>query len=163
MKSTRWGLIFTVCIFFQLALQAQSRQKAESAFLKEINNVLQHSQDAGLSFLYNVNSMLVDSPFVIKEGIISVAVSYVSDTDTIRIRAEAPVSHLNDIGYDNYLFILLKDEAVTQNEYKAGDKDYKKTIKKNLLHIGTPIKDGYGEQENLQKLLNKLLKYYKQE
>ena len=163
MKAKTLGLVFTLCIFFQFALQAQGREKAESSFLKEINNVLQHSQDAGLSFMYKVDSMIVDSPFVIKEGVISVAVRYISETDTVRIRAEAPVSHLKDIGYDHYLIMLLKDEAVTQYEYKAGDNDYKQTMKKNLLHIGTPIKDGYGEQENLQKLLNKLLKYYKQQ
>lgn len=163
MKATRWGLIFTLLIFFQLALQAQGKQNAESAFLKEINNVLiQHPPDAGFNTMYHVDSIMIDSPFTIKEGILSVTYRYAANSTFVKIRAAAPVSHLTEVGYDHYLILLFKDKAVTQYQFEGNDNIATETIKKDLLHIGTPVKDGYGEKENLQKLLNKLLKYYKE-
>ena len=38
--------------------------------------------------------------------------------------------------------------------------ELKEVLKTNYLHLGKPIKDGYKQQEKLQQLLNKLLKYY---
>ena len=127
-----------------------------------INNIfIQHPPEAGFNTMYKIDSIMIDSPFTIKEGILSVAYRYVADSAIVKIRAAAPVSHLKDIGYDHYLVLMFRDEAVTQYQYEGNDNTPTETIKKDLLHIGTPIKDGYGEKENLQKLLNKLLKYYK--
>lgn len=163
MKARRILLVIFLCCFFQLLLQAQSRQKAESAFLREINNVfIQHPPDAGFNTVYKIDSIMIDSPFTIKDGMLSVAYRYKANSTFVKIMAAAPVSHLKEVGYDHYLVLLFKDEAVTQYQYEGNDNTATETIKKDLLHIGTPIKDGYKEKENLQKLLNKLLKYYKE-
>src|SRR6478752_3658048 len=93
---------FCLCFILQSPTQAQSKQKAEKEFLKQLNSILKNSKQQ--HWAYEGNVMSIDSAFAInKEGILSVTVRYTSDTSFVRVRLAAPVSKIDTVRYDLYM------------------------------------------------------------
>src|SRR6218665_1120199 len=76
---------------------SQSKQKATGNFLKELNNIIQHSDD---NDHWNIQgTMSVDTPFAINnKGILSVTVRFINEEgETRRARMEASVNKITRI------------------------------------------------------------------
>jgi hypothetical protein len=83
----------------------------------------------------------------------------VADSTTI-IRVSAPLKKIKSVNYDHYLVLQFDDDEVTKEQFLPNDSVVAATTAQNYLHIGTPVKDGRKELGKLEKLLEKLLKYY---
>jgi len=155
------AFLLTACyLFLSLLTNAQTKkQNAEKEFLNQLNSILINSKDQ--DWAHN-GTMTVDSAFAInKEGILSVTVHYTDDDSAVvSMRMEAPVKKILRVAYDLYLILEYKKDEVTVYESEANSKELKELHKTNLFHIGVPLSDGYKQQEKLQKLLERMLKYY---
>ncbi len=154
---------FLTFLAFSLLLQTtadgQTKKKAEVAFLKELNNVLKNSEEQ--HWRYN-GVKRIDSAFAINNGILSVSVSYTDeDSSIIRTRMEAPVNKIYKVLYDLYLILEYKSDEVTAYESKADSNELVEYQKTNYFHIGAPLPENMERQEKLQKLLDNLMKNYK--
>ena len=153
--------IFT-CLILVLLLpimtSAQTKQKAEKEFVNELNSILKNSPSQHWGY---EGSMSIDSAFAISPaGILSVTVRYKTDTSFVRARMQAPVSKIINVAYDLYLILAYKTEEVTIYNSEEQSEELKEIGKSIYFHIGEPVGDGFKEKEKLQKLLDKLLKYY---
>jgi hypothetical protein len=150
--------MLSCCLFFNAAT-AQSKQKAEKAFLHQLNTILKNAKQQHWNF---EGTMTIDTAFAInKEGILSVTVRYTNDTSFVRTRLEAPVNKIKRVAYDLYLILEYEDELVTFYVSEPGSNELKENGKTNLFHIGAPLGEDVKAQEKLQRALDELLKYYK--
>ncbi|CAN5636643.1 hypothetical protein BH11BAC3_BH11BAC3_47620 [soil metagenome] len=145
------------CLLTHLA-NAQPKQKAAKEFLTKLNSILKNSPSQHWGY---EGAMTIDSAFAISPaGILSVTVRYTNDSSFMRARMEAPVSKIKGALYDLYLILECAGDDVTIYQSEDGSNELKVTNKTHLFHVGEPTGDGYWEKENLEKLLDKLLKFY---
>lgn len=141
------------------ATLAQTQQKAEKEFVTHLNNILKYSDEQHWKYK---GVMTIDSAFAInKEGILSVTVRYTDDTSFIRTRMEAPVKNIKWVAYDLYLILEYNKEEVTVYESEINSNELKESSKTNYFHIGAPLPEEMKRQEKLQKLLDKVMVFYK--
>lgn len=148
-------------MFLSLLTQAQNnKQNTEKEFLTQLNNILINSKEQHWKY---TGAMTIDTAFAInKAGVLSATVRYTNEDGSFLItRIEAPVNKILRVAYDLYLILEYKDDEVTVYESEPEKNELVPLNKSNLFHIGVPQKDGYAQKEKLQKLLDKLLKYYK--
>lgn len=157
MKTLTTSLFFYLLIPF--AVTAQSQQKAEKEFLNQLNSILINSKEDNWQYK---GMMTVDSAFAInKAGILSLTVRYTDDDSSfVRARMEAPVNTIWRIAYDLYLILEYKDDEVTVFKSATNSNKLVEDHKTNLLHIGAPYPEDMRHKEELQKLLDRVLKYY---
>ena len=145
-------------LLFPIMGAAQTKQKAEKDFLKELNSILKNAKEQHWKYK---GIMTTDAAFAInKEGILSVTVRYNDDGNVVKTRMEAAVKNIKSVAYDLYLILVFKKDEVTVYESEVNSNELKELHKTNYFHIGLPLNDGYKQQEKLQQLLDKLLKYY---
>jgi hypothetical protein len=148
----------SLLLIFQTAT-AQTQQKAEKEFVTHLNNILKDSDEQHWKYK---GVMTIDSAFAInKEGILSVTVRYTDDTSFIRTRMEAPVKNIKWVAYDLYLILEYNKEEVTVYESEVNSNELKESSKTNYFHIGAPLPEDMMRQEKLQKLLDKVMVFYK--
>ncbi len=155
------SIILSLLLVLPIVSCAQSKVKAEAAFVAELNNILNNSTQH--HWAYEGEKMTIDSAFAIsKNGILSVTISYVNDEEKKTItRIEAPVNKITSVAYDLYLILEFK-EAVVNNFYASdGSTVLKASETDDYFHIGAPFPEDPQRQIKLQKLLDDLLKYYK--
>lgn len=146
-------------LLLPVAATAQTKQKAETAFLAELNKIISNSKEQHWAYK---GVMTIDSAFAInKKGELSVTVRYTEDTDVVIARMVAPVKRKMRVAYDLYLILEYNDNAVAAYETAKNSTHLKELEKINYFHIGVPLYEGYKQQEKLQQLLDNLLKYYK--
>lgn len=152
------------CLYFYLLLpiaaSAQTKQKAEKDFVNLLNSILKNSKDEDWQ---PGGKMTIDSAFAInKAGILSLTVRYTADDSSFtRARMEAPVNKIWRIAYDLYLILEYKNDEVTVFKSATNSNKLAEDHKTNLLHIGAPWPEDMQHKEKLQKLLDGVLKYYK--
>lgn len=153
-------LIFLLA-FVPLFLFAQSKTKAEAAFVAELNAIINNSTQQ--HWAYEGEKMTIDSAFAIsKNGILSVTISYINNEGKKTItRTEAPVNRIERVAYDLYLILEFEDAVVSSFYAKDGSSEFKASEKENYFHIGAPLPEYPERQILLQKLLDNLLKHYK--
>jgi len=135
----RKALTFLLYIFLLAPLaSAQTKQKAEKDFVKELNSILKTSKEQHWS--YN-GIMTIDSTFAINEkGVLSVAVRYRDDdSSVVRTRMEAPVNKISRIAYDLYLILEYKQDEVTVYESEVNSKELKETHKTNYFFLSVGV------------------------
>ncbi len=138
---------------------AQPKQKAQAAFLAELNKIISNSKEQHWAYK---GVMTIDSAFAInKKDELSVTVRYTEDTDVVIARMTAPIKRKMRVAYDLYLILEYNDNYVSAYETAKNSTYLKELEKTNYFHIGVPLYEGYKQQEKLQKLLDNLLKYYK--
>lgn len=146
-------ILFAFFLFPGLS-NAQSKAKIQKKFLAELNTIIKNSKEHHWNYS---GEMSVDSAFAInKNGILSVTVSYKTDSSSTRVRMEAPVNKIKSVDYDRYLILFFKENEVTVFESEKGSTVQMEPFKTNLFHIGIPSKDGFYERQKLQDLLEKL-------
>ncbi len=146
------------CAMFPIASIAQTKQKAETAFLAELNKIISNSKEQHWAYK---GVMTIDSAFAItKKGELSVTVRYTEDTDVVIARMVAPIKRKMRVAYDLYLILEYNDNDVSAYETAKNGTHLKELEKTNYFHIGVPLYEGDKQQEKLQKLLDNLLKYY---
>lgn len=157
------GLLLFLLLFSSSLSLAQSKEKAQTAFLKELNTILQNSKEYDwIHFMQEVETVKIEKPFAINNDILSVSINYKIGDSITTITMEAPVNKIKSVNYDHYLVLDFETEDVTKQHYLPNSNTIETTTKQNYFHIGTPIKDGRKEREKLEKLLEKLLKKYKE-
>ena len=155
-------LFFFALLFCSAFAAAQSKEKAQNAFLQQLNTILLNSKEYTWNdFMQEGASVQVVKPFTISNDVLSMTLNYKIADSTTTIAMEAPIAKIKSVVYDHYLVLLWDEEEVTKQQFLSNSTVLDKTTKQNYLHIGTPVKDGRKEQEKLEKLLEKLLKYYK--
>ena len=143
-----------------LSSYAQTKQQAEKDFITQLNDIVRKSSEP--SPWANEGKYSIDSLFHIsKTGILSITFRYTTDTSFVRVRMAAPVSKIKDVFYDYYLGFEFKQNLVTIYKAAFNKKALKEYETDFLFHIGVPIWEGEKKQENLQKALATLQKYYK--
>ena len=151
------------CLYFSLLLSvaamAQTKQKAEKAFVAELNKIISNSKEQHWAYK---GVMTIDSAFAInKKGDLSVTVRYTEEADVVIARMVAPIKRKMRVAYDLYLILEYNDNYVSAYETAKNSTYLKELEQTNYFHIGVPLYEGYEQQEKLQKLLDNLLKYYK--
>lgn len=153
-------LITSICFTISLNSSAQiTKQKAEATFVNELNHILKNTKQQ--HWKYN-GLMTVDAAFTInKDGILSVTVRYTDEAGNfIKIKMEAPVNKINYVAYDLYLLLDFTTNEVTIYESEVNSDLLVVQNKTNYFHLGIPAGDGFYEQEQLQKMLDHVKKYY---
>ena len=155
------GLLLFLLLFSSSFSSAQSKEKTQTAFLKELNTILQNSKEYDWNyFMQEAETVKIEKPFAINNDILSVSINYKIGDSITTITMEAPVNKIESVNYDHYLVLEFETEEVKNQQYTSNSVTIKTTTKQNYFHIGTPIKEGRKEREKLEKLLEKLLKYY---
>jgi hypothetical protein len=156
------GLLFFALLFCSTFSLAQSKEKTQTAFLNELNTILQISKEYDWNhFMQEVETVKIEKPFAINNDVLSLSITYKISDSITTITMEAPVNKIKSINYDHYLVLGFENDEVTKKQYQRNSTSLAETKKQNYFHIGTPIKDGRKELEKLEKLLEKLLKNYK--
>lgn len=152
-------LVFlSFCFSLTYSATAQPQKKVEKDFLNELNSILKKSPTQHWGY---DGTMTIDSAFSISPtGILSVTVRYSYDSSFMRARMEAPVSKIIGIAYDLYLILEFTTDEVPVYRSDEGSNELKEISKTYYFHIGEPVGDGLREKEKIEKLLEKLLKYY---
>lgn len=152
-------ILFLLCgIVFQINTYAQTKQKAETAFVAELNKIISNSKEQHWAYK---GVMTIDSAFAInKKDELSVTVRYTEDNDVVIARMVAPIKKKMRVAYDLYLILEYNDNYVSSYETAKNSTYLKELEKSNYFHIGVPLYEGDKHQEKLQKLLDNLLKYY---
>jgi len=156
-------LLLLVALFLFTGIQtvtAQSKQKAEQNFLKQLNSILKNSKNQHWAY---EGVMHIDSAFAInKAGLLSVTLRYTTDSSLKRVRMVAPVGKIAGVIYDIYLILEYKKPLVDIYESDSNSTVLKEAGHNILFHIGFAHPDqGEAQQEKLQKAVDALLKYYK--
>ncbi len=148
-------------LLFPFMVMAQTKQKAEQAFVTELNHIIKNSKQQ--HWAYEGYKMTIDSPFVInKEGILSVTTSYTKDTEFITTKMWAPINKIDKVAYDLYLILEFKRDDVSSSYREGkGNEPFIENEKDFMFHIGAPLVEDMERQIKLQKLLDDLQKYYK--
>jgi hypothetical protein len=156
--------ILLTCLYFSLLLPAaataQTKQKAEKDFVNQLNSILINSKQDDWQ---PGGKITIDSAFAInKAGVLSLTVRYTADDSSFtRARMEAPVNKIQRIAYDLYLILEYKADEVTVFKSATNSNVLVEDHKTNYFHIGAPWPEDMKHQEKLQKLLDKLLLFYK--
>lgn len=154
------NLIFFALLFCSAFVVAQSKQKVQSAFLKQLNATLINSKEYGWNFfMKEVDAVTIEKPFTINNDLLSVSINYIVGESITTITMEAKVNKIKSVIYDHYLVLFFDGEEVTKYEFLPNSKTLDKTNMQSYFHIGTPIRDGDKEIEKFEKLLENLLKY----
>ncbi|MCP9752333.1 hypothetical protein [Ferruginibacter sp. HRS2-29] len=153
--------LLLVCLSFSLALTAQTKQKAEAAFVAELNDIIRHSTQQHWAF--EGEKMTVDTAYAIsKAGILSVTISYRKEDGAVTItRTEAPVNKIRRVAYDLYLILEFDGKEVSTYTANNGSTVLRATEKTDYFHIGAPLPEDMSRQARLQKLLDEVQKYYR--
>ena len=135
---------------------AQKKNKAERAFVTELNTVLNKSekQDGDYEGVMNI-----DSAFAINAaGVLTVTVKYTSDSSITRVRLAAPVSSIQKVLYDLYLILECADEQVHLFEAKNNE-PLKEVSKGSWFHVGAPLPEDMVCLQRAQKRRDTLKKH----
>jgi hypothetical protein len=157
--------IIFICLIYALLVPtmafAQSKQKAEKDFVNQLNSILKNSSEH--DHWLQSGTMTIDSAFAInKAGILSLTVRHTDeDSSFVRARMEAPINKIQRIAYDLYLILEYKADEVTVFKSATNSNELTEDHKTNYFHIGAPWPEDRKHQEKLQKLLDKLLVFYK--
>ncbi|MBC7381926.1 MAG: hypothetical protein H7296_02905 [Bacteroidia bacterium] len=137
---------------------AQKKNKAERAFVTELNTVLNKSEKQDGDY---EGVMTIDSAFAINAaGVLAVTVKYTSDSSITRVRLAAPVSSIQKVLYDLYLILECADEQVQLSESKNGA-PLKEVSKGSWFRVGAPLPENIMYRVRVEKALKQLLAIYK--
>lgn len=153
-------LLFVVVSFLQpqIAL-SQSRKKAETEFVKQLNIVLKNSLR---QHSFYEGTMTIDSAFAIhKQGLLSVTVRYTNNTGFKRVRLEVPVGAIRTVRYDLYLILECANDMVTIFESEPGSEELKEVNRGAWLYVGAPLPEDVVYQQRVQKALDNVTEFYK--
>jgi len=151
-------LIIIILLLIPVHALSQTKEKAQNIFLKELNNILQNSDQQHWKYS---GKMSIDSAFSINEkGNLVATVRYKTDSSFVRTKMEAPINKAKAVGYDLYLILEYVKDDVIISESARNSNELVNKFRSNLFHIGIPLQNGYKEQEKLQYLLKQLLKFY---
>jgi hypothetical protein len=151
-------LILAIGFLMPTTGTAQSKQKSEKQFLKELDAVLKKSSRHNSGY---EGVMTIDSSFAIsKEGILSVTVRYTTDTSVKRVRITAPVRGIQLVRYDLYLILEYGEDVVTVFESDKGS-EFKAVYHSDWFNVGSPMPEDVIYQEKVQKALEGLYRFYK--
>ncbi|MFZ4770980.1 MAG: hypothetical protein ACOYLO_12435 [Ferruginibacter sp.] len=158
MKNTL--LLCFVFSFFALTSNAQAPPKAALEFVKLLNKIAYHTSVPSPWEFEGKFSM--DSAYAIsKTGLLSTTFRYTTDTSVLRIRMTVAVADIRDIFYDYYIGLVCYSDAVTIYEATSSSSTLIESGKNYLFHVGISDYEGEKQQEQLQKILVQLKKYYK--
>ncbi len=147
-------LIILLLAVAHINISAQTKHQVEKNFVRELNKIINNSD--GHHWGYE-GKMTVEKPFSIDEkGILSVGLRYVTDSSNVKVQMEAPVYKAKSVAYDHYLILEYGDEDVI---VKNSENDNTTSFKNDLFHLGAP-RNGYKKQDDLQLMLEKILKFY---
>ena len=147
-------IFILVLVFAQINISAQTKQQAEKSFVRELNKIIKNSDEHHWGY---EGKMLIEKPFSIDDkGILSVAVRYVTDSSNVQVQMEAPIYKAKYVLYDYYLILEYADEDVTVKDSENGNTT---SFKNDLFHLGAP-RNGYKKKDELQLMLDKILKFY---
>lgn len=156
----KYILLFFIFIALPITAFSQTKEKAQDALVRELNTILRSSDQHHWAY---EGKMTVDSAFAIdKKGILSMTVNYKTDSTNIKVRMEAPIYKAKSVLYDAFLILEygLDEVKVFEIVNETGKEEEKHEYKNDLFHIGSPLENGYEKQEQLEKLLKKVLKFY---
>jgi hypothetical protein len=95
--------------------------------------------------------MEVDTPFYLKNGILSMSVSYHSDTSDYWVRMEAPIQKLSYVLEDVYIILYFRNTDVAIRGGEKGKPETEDGELRNMFHIGLPF--GAGTADSLRHAL----------
>lgn len=156
------SIIISLMVIFQATIYAQPKQQAEKAFVAELNNILKNTKEENEGFKFD-GEKIIEQEFAINEqGILSLILRYNSSDGTFyKTRMEAPVNKIQGLSYDLYLILESKADAITWHKTPINSTVFTEKSTSNYLHIGVPWPEDIRHKENLQKLLDEVLKFYK--
>lgn len=147
-------LIILLLAVAQINISAQTKQQAERTFVRELNKIIKNSDEHHWAY---EGKMTVEKPFSIDDkGILSVTVRYVTDSSNVKVQMEAPINKAKYVLYDHYLILeYAKEDVIVKNSENGNTTSFKN----DLFHLGAP-RNGYKKQDELQLMLEKILKFY---
>ena len=150
-------LIAIVAIYlFQVSAFAQSKQKVQRAFLKELNAVL--TTKATADFDEGI-TMMVDSAFTINQmGELTVTVRHKTDSSSYRIRRVITVNKIKDVTQDRFI-LLASDNAASIFSSDTNSEALLFRGQQDLLHVGVK-EDNFKTLEKLKRKLKAVQRYY---
>ena len=153
-------LLFIVLTIPSLKSSAQAPPKAALEFVKLLNTIAYHTSVPS-PWEYE-GKFSIDSAYAIsKTGLLSTTFRYTTDTSVLRIRMTVAVADIRDIFYDYYIGLVCYSDAVTIYEATSSSSTLIESGKNYLFHVGISDYEGEKQQEQLQKVLVQLKKYYK--
>ena len=162
-NSMKTILFLLCCIVFQINTYAQPKQEAEKTFLTALNNIIKNTKEENEGFKFD-GEKVIEQEFAINEqGILSLTLRYNNNDGTFyKSRMEAPINKIEGISYDLYLILEFKNEDITWHKTDINSNEITEKSTSSYLHIGVPWPEDIRHKENLQKLLEELLKFYKE-
>ena len=156
-------VLLLLFIVFHSSATAQPKQQAEKAFVAELNNIIKNTKEENEGFKFD-GKIVIENEFAInKQGILSLTLLYNNRDGTFnKAKMEAPVNKIQGLSYDLYLILEFKDDAITWHKTAINSTEFIEQSTSSYLHIGVPWPEDIRHKENLQKLLDEVLKYYKE-
>ena len=149
----KFPILFIVAFFlFPGWSNAQSKSKIQKKFLTELNTILKNTNQHHWNY---EGKMKIDSAFQInKKGVLSVTVSYKTDSTSTKVKMEAPFNKIKSVDYDLYLILFFEENDVTISETFKENPERNNQYQTNLFHIGIPREDGLLVKDQLQKMVD---------
>lgn len=155
--------IITLIALFQINTYAQPKQQSEKAFVAGLNNINKNTKEENEGFKFD-GEKIIEQEFAINEqGILSLIIRYNNRDGTFyKSRMEAPINKIHRITYDLYLILDFMGDNITWYKTAINSNEFTEKSTSSYLHIGAPWPEDIRHKENLQKLLEELLKFYKE-
>jgi len=155
-------VLFLLFIVFNSSGTAQPKQQAEKGFVAELNNIIKNTIEENEGFKFDGEKIIEQEFAINKQGILSLTLRFNNRDGTFyKAKMEAPINKIQGLSYDLYLILEFNDDAITWHKTAINSNEFTEKSTSNYLHIGVPWPEDIRHKENLQKLLDVVLKYYK--
>ena len=128
-------------------------QEKKQDLLFQLNNILRNTTHH--HWAYEGLKMQIDSPFTLKNGVLSMHVRYYSDTAAYWERMEAPLDKIHSVWEDVYVILLYKKDDVIVTGGEVGRPETTVSGTRKIFHVGLPSTTGTAD--SLRHVLGSLL------
>gem|GEM_PF-5913259 len=135
--------IATVFLFTLFSVSgAGAQQHREQAFLRHLNNLL--SRSSAHHGAHEGERLKIDTPYTLRNGMLSVSLRYETDTSRTRYRYVAPLATVRRISSDRYLILEYAEREVQMFTAHGNEPFPAQPQQISMLHLGNP-----GDQNEL--------------
>lgn len=107
--------------------------------LGRLNSMLRNSPHH--HWAYEGMKMKIDSPFALNDGVLSMSVSYVTDTVSYWVRMEAPIEKISYVLEDVYVILYFKNKDVKIEGGEVGRPETTDGETRTMFHVGLPLSE----------------------
>lgn len=154
---------FPICtLLFGVMAHSQQPQKAEKDFTNLLTDIAAYTWKTPKNDFNEHDSIVVIKPYEIKKNILSVTQQNKINDTMYTIKMEVPINKIKNVYVDIYTVLNFFDDDGTIYKTNINNGNKTEVLKTQDWNVGIPFYLGEERTAELQKLLEELLKFYKE-